>query len=298
MNTPQNFESQRQVTAMTKTMIERWPFFLVSESLQTHPTESAKMASLLVRNYSFSLLLLLFLLLLLLPLPLLLLLLLLLFNHLLISCLGTPNLRNNRGHAENDDHARPFWLLCLDQAFGPLCWLQSPQRKLWTTNFVSHVWQLAAGKNMRDVAQWLFIVVHHNMLVSTRLASQRCCRSLVSSDLGGGADWAVLQQPCGMFEILYITLSSWSIETVGPVDGACSSRVTSGWIRPNQKAIAPMQRRRMVMMSQNLMTAGRNCRKKSRDRGKFMQISIALRYCEGTCQAGWHWQKRSCFGSR
>ena len=47
MNTPQKFESEKQLRTMTKTMTERWPFFLVSA------TESAKMFPLLVRNYSF-----------------------------------------------------------------------------------------------------------------------------------------------------------------------------------------------------------------------------------------------------
>ena len=51
MNTPQGFESERQLRTMTKTMTERWPFIL-SESLQTHPHREPKMASLLVRNYS------------------------------------------------------------------------------------------------------------------------------------------------------------------------------------------------------------------------------------------------------
>ena len=48
MNTPQKFESERQLRTITKTMTER---FLVSESLQTHPRRaSGKMATLLVRN--------------------------------------------------------------------------------------------------------------------------------------------------------------------------------------------------------------------------------------------------------
>ena len=81
----------KQLTRMTKTMTERWSFSWFLSLYRHIPTESAKMASSLVRNYSFSLLHLLFLLLLLLlllmlPVLLLPLLLLLLFNHLLISC--------------------------------------------------------------------------------------------------------------------------------------------------------------------------------------------------------------------
>ena len=80
----------KQITRMTKTMTERWSFSWFLSLYRHIPTESAKMASSLVRNYSFSLLHLLFLLLLLLLLLMLpvlllplLLLLLLLFNHLL-----------------------------------------------------------------------------------------------------------------------------------------------------------------------------------------------------------------------
>ena len=81
MNTPQKFESERQLRTITKTMTER---FLVSESLQTHPRresgENIYFAS--EKTIPFSLMLLLvFLLLLLLR---------LLFNHLLISRSLTP----------------------------------------------------------------------------------------------------------------------------------------------------------------------------------------------------------------
>ena len=53
MNTPQKFESERQLRTMTKTKTERWPFSEFVSPLQTHPhRESARMTSLLVRNYS------------------------------------------------------------------------------------------------------------------------------------------------------------------------------------------------------------------------------------------------------
>ena len=67
INTPQKSKSERQLRTMTKTMTERWPFSLFLSPYYRHiPTESAKMASFLVRIYSFSLLLLLLLFLLLL----------------------------------------------------------------------------------------------------------------------------------------------------------------------------------------------------------------------------------------
>ena len=56
INIPQESESERQLRTMTKTMTEPWPFSCPYRHITT---ESDKMASLLVRIYSFSLLLLL-----------------------------------------------------------------------------------------------------------------------------------------------------------------------------------------------------------------------------------------------